>query len=309
MKKFLTVWITCSLALAGAAMGQQDEEQQKAKKEKKSEQANEAKPKQKQGPSRREHAENAQPQGAPKPQGGHQEHSPAKTPANENINANRQQGAEQRRNERAPRNEPAAKQAATAPAAATAQSPAAGAAQANKPNVAAGKKPDVQKIKAEHANFHAQPKPEKVPAVTFNQNYRINGANQWQGEKYTVFRSYHPEWHDAGWYHSHFNRVELIGGGYYFWNNGYWYPAWGYNPSAQYYAYDGPIYVGARAEPPDKVIADVQAALQEQGYYRGEVDGLLGPLTREALTAYQSDHGLYTTAAIDEPTLDSLGMG
>src|SRR5205085_5131505 len=85
MKKFLTVWITCSLALAGAAMGQQDEEQQKAKKEKKSEQANEAKPQQKQGPSRREHAENAQPQGAPKPQGGHQEHSPAKTPANENI--------------------------------------------------------------------------------------------------------------------------------------------------------------------------------------------------------------------------------
>jgi hypothetical protein len=102
--------------------------------------------------------------------------------------------------------------------------------------------------------------------------------------------------------------VELIGGGYYFWNAGYWYPAWGYSPSAQYYAYDGPIYVGHRAEPPDKVIADVQAVLQEMGYYRGEVDGLLGPLTREALTAYQADQGLTTTAAIDEPTLDSLGM-
>jgi peptidoglycan hydrolase-like protein with peptidoglycan-binding domain len=45
------------------------------------------------------------------------------------------------------------------------------------------------------------------------------------------------------------------------------------------------------------------------GYYTGEVDGLLGPLTREALTAYQADQGLATTAAIDEPTLDSLGMG
>ncbi|KAF5406546.1 MAG: hypothetical protein Udaeo2_33820 [Candidatus Udaeobacter sp.] len=32
--------------------------------------------------------------------------------------------------------------------------------------------------------------------------------------------------------------------------------------------YDGPIYVGQRAEPPDKVIADVQAVLQEMGYYR-----------------------------------------
>ncbi|MGG7379788.1 peptidoglycan-binding domain-containing protein, partial [Escherichia coli] len=55
--------------------------------------------------------------------------------------------------------------------------------------------------------------------------------------------------------------------------------------------------------------AEVQATLQEMGYYQGEVDGLLGPLTREALTAYQTDHGLYTTAVIDEPTLSSLGMG
>jgi hypothetical protein len=177
---------------------------------------------------------------------------------------------------------------------------------------AKAKKPDpqkVQQIKSQHANFRAQPKPQQVPTVTFNQNRRIERSEQWQGPQYEVFRSYHPEWHDQGWYHSHYNRVELIGGGYYFWNNGYWYPAWGYSPSAQYYAYDGPIYVGHRAEPPDKVIADVQAVLQEMGYYRGEVDGLLGPLTREALTAYQTDNGLTTTAAIDQPTLDSLGMG
>jgi hypothetical protein len=167
----------------------------------------------------------------------------------------------------------------------------------------------VQQIKSQHANFRAQPKPQQVPAVTFNQNYRIQGSDQWQGQQYEVFRSYHPERHDQGWYRSRYNRVELIGGGYYYWNNGYWYPAWGYNPSAEYYAYDGPIYVGHHAEPPDKVIADVQAVLQQMGYYKGEVDGLLGPLTREALTAYQAEQGLTTTAVIDEPTLDSLGMG
>ena len=177
---------------------------------------------------------------------------------------------------------------------------------------AKAKKPDpqkVQQIRTQHANFRAQPKPQQVPAVTYKQNYRIEGSDRWQGPQYEVFRSYHPEWHDQGWYRTHYNRVELIGGGYYFWNNGYWYPAWGYSPSAQYYAYDGPIYVGQRAEPPDKVIADVQAVLQEMGYYTGEVDGLLGPLTREALTAYQTDNGLATTAAIDQPTLDSLDMG
>jgi hypothetical protein len=177
---------------------------------------------------------------------------------------------------------------------------------------AKAKKPDpqqVQQIKSQHANFKAQPKPEQVPAVTFNQSRRIEGSERWQGPQYEVFRSYHPERHDQGWYRSHYNRVELIGGGYYFFNNGFWLPAWGYDPSAEYYAYDGPIYVGHHAEPPDKVIADVQGVLQQMGYYTGEVDGLLGPLTREALTAYQADQGLATTAAIDQPTLDSLGMG
>jgi len=169
-------------------------------------------------------------------------------------------------------------------------------------------KAQAAQIKQQHATFRAQPKPQQVPAVTYNQNYRIQGSDQWQGPQYDVFRSYHPERHDQGWYRSRYNRVELIGGGYYFWNNGYWYPAWGYNSSAEYYPYDGPIYVGQRAEPPDRVIADVQTELQQMGYYQGEVDGLLGPMTRQALTAYQADQGLTTTAAIDEPTLNSLGL-
>jgi hypothetical protein len=206
---------------------------------------------------------------------------------------------------------PEAPAAGAAGAGAASSVPAAGQQNAQANAGGKAKKPDpqqVQQIKSQHANFRAQPKPQQVPAVTFNQNYRIQGSDRWQGQHYQVFRSYHPEWHDEGWYRSRYNRVELIGGGYYFFNNGYWFPAWGYSPSAQYYAYDGPIYAGQRAEPPDKVIADVQAVLQQMGYYTGEVDGLLGPLTREALTAYQADQGLTQTAAIDEPTLQSLGM-
>jgi hypothetical protein len=166
----------------------------------------------------------------------------------------------------------------------------------------------VQQIRQQHASFRAQPRPDKVPAATFQANYRIQGSDRWQGSQYDVYRSYHPERHDQNWYHSHYNRVELIGGGYYYFNGGYWYPAWGYSSAQEYYAYDAPIYVGQSAEPPDRVIADVQAQLQDMGYYTGEVDGLLGPLTREALTAYQQDEGLMTTAVIDEPTLDSLNM-
>ena len=92
----------------------------------------------------------------------------------------------------------------------------------------------------------------------------------------------------------------------YYWNAGYWFPAWGYNPNA-YYAYDGPIY-GYNHLPPDQVIANVQTALQQQGYYQGEVDGLLGPQTRAAVADYQRANGLPETASVDQPTLQSLGM-
>jgi hypothetical protein len=211
----------------------------------------------------------------------------------------------------------AAASASASPVTAASASPASsvGAAGAQNAQVNTGakmKRPDpqvVQQIKQQHTNFRAEARPQQIPAVTFNPGYRIQGSDQWSGPQYEVFRSYHPERHDQGWYRSHYNRVELIGGGYYYWNNGYWYPAWGYNQSNEYYAYDGPIYVGHRAEPPDQVIANVQATLQAMGYYKGEVDGLLGPLTREALTGYQTDNGLIRTAVIDEPTLDSLGMG
>lgn len=167
---------------------------------------------------------------------------------------------------------------------------------------------NVQAIRAQRANFRAQARPQQVPAVSFNQNHRIRNASNWRGERYSAFRSYRPARHDRSWYSSRYNNISLFGGGYYYWNSGYWYPAWGYDTSNQYYAYDGPIYVGSNAQPVDRVIAEVQDALQQQGYYHGEVDGLLGPLTRQALTDYQADNGIYTTATIDQPTLDSLGL-
>src|SRR6266851_2727340 len=324
MKKFTSLLIGCSLALAGAAMAQQPDEQQT--------------PKKKQGPEKTHAAEAKPGANAAKPEatvakqrGARNERAPSKpqkaeaTPKSEKTTGTETNvpgqpaasatpgGKHQAEQRRKGKNAPAENAPATAASASAAPTVAAAGQQNARGNAGvAAKKPDpqqVQQIKSQHANFRAQPKPQQVPPVTFNQSYRIEGSDQWQGPQYEVFRSYHPERHDQGWYRSHYNRVELIGGGYYYWNNGYWYPAWGYSPSAEYYAYDGPIYVGHRAEPPDQVIADVQAELQEMGYYRGEVDGLLGPLTREALTAYQADQGLAMTAAIDQPTLDSLGMG
>jgi hypothetical protein len=163
-----------------------------------------------------------------------------------------------------------------------------------------------KKYKAQRFNLASNTRPTKFTAVKFQQNRRIQGSQYWQGRNYWAFRNYRPVWHDRIWWRSHYNRVVFVYGGWYYWNSGWWYPAWGYAPNA-YYAYDGPIY-GYNSLPPDQVIANVQAALQEQGYYQGEVDGLLGPLTRTAIGDYQRDHGLYETAAIDQPTLETLGM-
>jgi hypothetical protein len=163
-------------------------------------------------------------------------------------------------------------------------------------------------FKPQHFNLASKTKPNKAaaPAVSFQQNRRIQGSQNWQGSNYQVFRNYRSEWHDRDWWRHNHSRIVFVFGGWYAWNAGWWYPAWGYDPGA-YYAYDGPIYAYNNL-PPDQVIANVQAALQQQGYYHGDVDGLLGPLTRDAIANYQRDHGLYMTSAIDRPTLESLGM-
>jgi hypothetical protein len=147
---------------------------------------------------------------------------------------------------------------------------------------------------------------EIAPVVQFKRNRRIHGSDQWVDARYEVFRNYRPEWHDRDWWRSHYSRIVFGVGGWYYWNASYWFPAWGYDPNA-YYAYDGPIY-SHNDLPPDQVVANVQEALQQQGHYKGEVDGLLGLPTRAAIADYQRDRGLYTTSAIDRPTSQSLGM-
>src|SRR5437867_8433350 len=162
-------------------------------------------------------------------------------------------------------------------------------------------------VKPQHFKLPKAPNMAKAPAVKFQQGRHIEGSEHWQGQQYAAFRNYHSEWHDQGWWHNHYhNNITFVFGAPYYFNAGYWFPAWGYYPNA-YYAWDGPIYAYHHL-PPDQVIANVQATLQQQGYYHGDVDGSIGPLTRGAVADYQRDHGLYITSAIDQPTLQSLGM-
>lgn len=113
--------------------------------------------------------------------------------------------------------------------------------------------------------------------------------------------------HNRNWWRNRYTTFVLFGGGYYYWNGGYWYPAYGYDPYYNSYAYNEPIY-GYNDLAPGQVLENVQLALRDEGYYYGAIDGLIGPQTQAALAAYQRDHGLLITSAVDEPTLVTLGL-
>ena len=62
---------------------------------------------------------------------------------------------------------------------------------------------------------------------------------------------------------------------------------------------------GAEMVSADKV-KRAQQALKDQGLYKGQVDGVVGPQTREAVAQYQRDHHLNQTSMLDDQTLRSL---
>jgi hypothetical protein len=96
-------------------------------------------------------------------------------------------------------------------------------------------------------------------------------------------------------------------------------PYYGYRP--YYYGYQ-PYYYGygpsvsfsvnrtyySQPDYSDDLAVDVQSALRRRGFYRGAVDGDVGPGTRQAIRSYQYSRGLTVTGRIDRPLLRSLGI-
>lgn len=156
---------------------------------------------------------------------------------------------------------------------------------------------DVQPVVRDSANRDS-----KQPKVKRNHQ---TGRNRFSYSD-ALRRNWHG-WHNRDWWRQHCNNIVFVTGGYYFLDASYWYPAYGYDPLSNYYDYDGPIYTYSNLLP-DQVIANVQAALQDAGYYFGSVTGSLSVETRAALANFQRDQGLIITGAIDEPTVEALGL-
>ena len=55
-------------------------------------------------------------------------------------------------------------------------------------------------------------------AINLQRNARI--TNNWRGtrfsgQSYAAFRNYHRQWHDRGWWRSHYDRIIFVSGGWY----------------------------------------------------------------------------------------------
>src|SRR6266550_4590481 len=134
------------------------------------------------------------------------------------------------------------------------------------------------------------------------------------------------ERHDANWHrdwdrrHAHFfhNRFFVFDAGFWFGLDSGFYP-WDYLPyyaddynPYDYYAddqpYDNTGAVDNSAPAPDATVEAIQERLAQLGYYKGPVDGVFGPTTRDAVANYQVANQLTVTGSLSPDTLQSLGL-
>ncbi len=58
----------------------------------------------------------------------------------------------------------------------------------------------------------------------------------------------------------------------------------------------------------NSTVAAAQDRLVREGFYQGQIDGVLGPETRHALVRFQTKHGLRISGELTTETLDALGL-
>lgn len=88
----------------------------------------------------------------------------------------------------------------------------------------------------------------------------------------------------------------------YGYNNGY-----GYDDSGAYPDQSG-YQNGYGDQSANSTVAAAQDRLSRDGFYRGQIDGVLGPETRHAIVRFQTNHGLRINGELNSETLGALGL-
>lgn len=158
--------------------------------------------------------------------------------------------------------------------------------------------------------------------------------------------NWHHNWdhHHSHWWHGH--NWCWIGGSWFAFDVGFWpwwpwwwdYPYYGYGygyPSGYNYGYnygygydqgygDQGVYDsqpyqngyddqsgyqnGNHDQSANSTVAGAQDRLTQEGFYHGQIDGVLGPETRHAIVRYQTKHGLRISGELSNETLNAMGL-
>ena len=136
-----------------------------------------------------------------------------------------------------------------------------------------------------------------------------------------VFARRAASWHrDWDRHHDHFwngHRCRFVNGEWFIYDTGFYPYDYGYPYDYYPYTYDPGVYENdanyysqgaydSSDQATDSTIAGAQTQLERQGYYRGEIDGIVGPETRRAIMRYQRDRGLRVTGNLNLDTLHAL---
>jgi peptidoglycan hydrolase-like protein with peptidoglycan-binding domain len=70
----------------------------------------------------------------------------------------------------------------------------------------------------------------------------------------------------------------------------------------------GDMQHNAQRWAPNEKVREIQQALRDQGYYNGNLDGVLTPEFRRAIWDFQRAKGLPRTARLDDATIAALGL-
>ena len=142
----------------------------------------------------------------------------------------------------------------------------------------------------------------------WHRDWNRNADHWWHGHRCHFFNGswvifdtgFYPWW---GWPYSDPYYDYGYGYGYGYGNYGYQY---GYDPTYNGEQYDDQN--GYADQSGNATMAAVQERLADEGYYRGQIDGVFGAETRAALGQFQSNHGLRVTGALTNDTLAALGL-
>jgi hypothetical protein len=156
---------------------------------------------------------------------------------------------------------------------------------------------------------HNQNMSPRMGSTRYNGGTRYSGTRSYAARQYTGTRYYGGTRHYGSYYGG---GAAYYGGSYSNWGYGissgyYPYSYWGGSPYRgynNYYSSYTPTYSYNGS-----MVAAVQRRLGQLGYYRGVVDGAIGPQTRGAIAAFQSRNGLAVDGTISRPLLDTLGLG